>query len=249
MIELVESTFWFSFGILQFFITREGGILMIPTSPQSETTSNSSVITKSDRNGVVPLVPFLRSHSSIRRIQVTDLCLCPITLVLRVSILFLLRFPILILLHVCLGLAISNLRGLLAFQPSLSLINYYNYISNIILLHLLLFHTSTDILLPDKVCLFVFIIIIILFFPGYKTMSGVQLQSASPALTIQESQKNECSVTVATGAESKPKKKICCACPDTKRLRDECIVEHGEAACAKWIEAHRLCLRAEGFNV
>lgn len=45
------------------------------------------------------------------------------------------------------------------------------------------------------------------------------------------------------------KKKICCACPDTKRLRDECIVEHGEDACAKWIEAHRICLRAEGFNV
>lgn len=49
--------------------------------------------------------------------------------------------------------------------------------------------------------------------------------------------------------ESKPKKKICCACPDTKRIRDECIVQHGESACEKWIEAHRKCLRAEGFNV
>ncbi|QCD92021.1 cytochrome c oxidase copper chaperone 1-like [Vigna unguiculata] len=78
-------------------------------------------------------------------------------------------------------------------------------------------------------------------------MSGVQLQSASSALAT-GSQKNG-TVTAATGAETKPKKKICCACPDTKRLRDECIVEHGEAACAKWIEAHRLCLRAEGFNV
>lgn len=45
------------------------------------------------------------------------------------------------------------------------------------------------------------------------------------------------------------KKKICCACPDTKRIRDECIVEHGEDACKKWIEAHRICLRSEGFNV
>nr|ACU16002.1 unknown [Glycine max] len=80
-------------------------------------------------------------------------------------------------------------------------------------------------------------------------MSGAQLQSASPALTIQGSQKNVGSVAVATAAESKPKKKICCACPDTKRLRDECIVEHGESACTKWIEAHRLCLRAEGLNV
>ncbi|KAL9324721.1 hypothetical protein ACSQ67_009578 [Phaseolus vulgaris] len=80
-------------------------------------------------------------------------------------------------------------------------------------------------------------------------MSGAHLQSASSAFAIQGSQKNEGSATTATGAETKPKKKICCACPDTKRLRDECIVEHGESACAKWIEAHRLCLRAEGFNV
>ncbi|OIW08254.1 hypothetical protein TanjilG_15215 [Lupinus angustifolius] len=80
-------------------------------------------------------------------------------------------------------------------------------------------------------------------------MSGVQLQSSSPALALQGSQQGECSVTVATGAESKPKKKICCACPDTKKLRDECIVENGEDACTKWIEAHRQCLRAEGFNV
>ncbi|XP_024015043.1 cytochrome c oxidase copper chaperone 1 isoform X1 [Eutrema salsugineum] len=50
-------------------------------------------------------------------------------------------------------------------------------------------------------------------------------------------------------AETKPKKRICCACPDTKKLRDECIVEHGESACTKWIEAHKMCLRAEGFNV
>ncbi|WOK96294.1 cytochrome c oxidase copper chaperone 1 [Canna indica] len=49
--------------------------------------------------------------------------------------------------------------------------------------------------------------------------------------------------------DSKPKKKICCACPETKKLRDECIVEHGEAACEKWIQAHLQCLRAEGFKV
>ncbi|ERN18777.1 hypothetical protein AMTR_s00067p00068140 [Amborella trichopoda] len=48
--------------------------------------------------------------------------------------------------------------------------------------------------------------------------------------------------------ERTKRKKICCVCPDTKRLRDECIVEHGEAACSKWIEAHLQCLRMEGFN-
>ncbi|XP_059284590.1 cytochrome c oxidase copper chaperone 1 [Lycium ferocissimum] len=59
-----------------------------------------------------------------------------------------------------------------------------------------------------------------------------------------------CSSAPATvPADSKPKKKICCACPETKKVRDECIVEHGESTCEKWIEAHRQCLRAEGFNV
>ncbi|MCO5557994.1 hypothetical protein L7F22_011568 [Adiantum nelumboides] len=48
--------------------------------------------------------------------------------------------------------------------------------------------------------------------------------------------------------EAKPKKKICCACPDTKRLRDECIAEHGPEDCGQLIEAHLRCLRAEGFN-
>jgi len=80
-------------------------------------------------------------------------------------------------------------------------------------------------------------------------MSGVQLQSTSSVMTIPESQQNKGSVNETSAAESKPKKKICCACPDTKKLRDECIVEHGEEACVKWIEAHRQCLRAEGFNV
>jgi cytochrome c oxidase assembly protein subunit 17 len=26
-------------------------------------------------------------------------------------------------------------------------------------------------------------------------------------------------------------------------------VQNGEDACTKWIEAHRVCLRAEGFNI
>ncbi|KAE9585192.1 putative cytochrome c oxidase copper chaperone, cysteine alpha-hairpin motif superfamily [Lupinus albus] len=80
-------------------------------------------------------------------------------------------------------------------------------------------------------------------------MGGIQGSPASSALTVQGYQGNQGSVTATTSGVSKPKKKICCACPDTKRLRDECIVEHGETACTKWIEAHRLCLRAEGFNV
>ena len=49
--------------------------------------------------------------------------------------------------------------------------------------------------------------------------------------------------------EPKPKCKICCACPETKKLRDECIVNNGEEQCGELIEAHKQCLRAEGFKV
>jgi cytochrome c oxidase assembly protein subunit 17 len=54
-------------------------------------------------------------------------------------------------------------------------------------------------------------------------------------------------------AETKEKpKKICCACPETKRARDECVVAHGadeDGACKEKIAAHLKCLRAEGFDV
>jgi cytochrome c oxidase assembly protein subunit 17 len=68
--------------------------------------------------------------------------------------------------------------------------------------------------------------------------------SATTAAPVSEEKAGQ-----APAPDTKPKKKICCACPDTKKLRDECIVEHGEDACGKWIEAHCQCLRAEGFNV
>ena len=46
-------------------------------------------------------------------------------------------------------------------------------------------------------------------------------------------------------------KKICCSCPDTKQLRDECVLMNGEdhPDCIKLIEAHKECLRSEGFTV
>ncbi|KAL9263951.1 Cytochrome c oxidase copper chaperone 1-like protein [Drosera capensis] len=80
-------------------------------------------------------------------------------------------------------------------------------------------------------------------------MGGLPLSTASSAVELPGQHQSQEPLTKATEPASKPKKKICCACPDTKRLRDECMVEHGEAACTKWIEAHKQCLRAEGFNV
>ncbi|KAK9864263.1 hypothetical protein WJX84_004784 [Apatococcus fuscideae] len=51
--------------------------------------------------------------------------------------------------------------------------------------------------------------------------------------------------------KKKPTKKICCACPDTKALRDTCITEHGpdSSRCSQLIESHKQCLREEGFKV
>lgn len=60
-------------------------------------------------------------------------------------------------------------------------------------------------------------------------------------------------VTTSTQEQAKAKeqkpKKICCACPETKKARDACIVERGEDKCGELIEAHLKCLRAEGFNI
>ena len=47
----------------------------------------------------------------------------------------------------------------------------------------------------------------------------------------------------------KPKCKACCACPETKRVRDECIMENGEMDCQHLIEAHKQCMRQQGFKV
>lgn len=55
--------------------------------------------------------------------------------------------------------------------------------------------------------------------------------------------------TKSEGEEGKPKLKMCCACPETKRARDECIAKNGEDQCLQFIEAHKECLRKAGFNV
>jgi len=44
-------------------------------------------------------------------------------------------------------------------------------------------------------------------------------------------------------------KKICCSCPDTKEKRDHCVAENGQDKCGDFIEAHKACLRKEGFTV
>lgn len=58
---------------------------------------------------------------------------------------------------------------------------------------------------------------------------------------------------ISVPLEEKPKeeKKLrpCCACPETKKVRDACIVERGEENCGELIEAHKECMRKMGFKV
>ncbi|XP_073992061.1 cytochrome c oxidase copper chaperone COX17 [Rhodnius prolixus] len=51
------------------------------------------------------------------------------------------------------------------------------------------------------------------------------------------------------GKEGEKKLKPCCACPETKKARDACIVENGEANCQNYIEAHKECMRKMGFKI
>lgn len=44
-------------------------------------------------------------------------------------------------------------------------------------------------------------------------------------------------------------KKICCSCPVTKAARDSCVVAKGEEHCRVEVDAHKVCLREEGFVV
>ncbi|XP_034042204.1 cytochrome c oxidase copper chaperone [Thalassophryne amazonica] len=50
-------------------------------------------------------------------------------------------------------------------------------------------------------------------------------------------------------AEEKKPLKPCCACPETKKVRDACIIEKGEENCRDLIDAHKECMRALGFKI
>lgn len=43
--------------------------------------------------------------------------------------------------------------------------------------------------------------------------------------------------------------KPCCACPETRKARDDCVIKHDdhEVACRDFIKAHEDCLRRHGF--
>lgn len=75
--------------------------------------------------------------------------------------------------------------------------------------------------------------------------------------TLLAAMSSSLSSSVATPVDAAPPKpvvgksgkKICCACPDTKRARDACVVGKGEEFCKKEIAEHNACLRLDGFDV
>jgi cytochrome c oxidase assembly protein subunit 17 len=62
-------------------------------------------------------------------------------------------------------------------------------------------------------------------------------------------QGDSCKLSDKPSAPVEKKLKPCCACPETKKIRDACIVEKGEENCGEEIEAHKRCMRKMGFNV
>ncbi|CAG9832536.1 unnamed protein product [Diabrotica balteata] len=63
-------------------------------------------------------------------------------------------------------------------------------------------------------------------------------------------EKVEAASTSTVEENAEPKKlKPCCACPETKKARDACIIENGQENCQNLIEAHKECMRKLGFKI
>ena len=65
-------------------------------------------------------------------------------------------------------------------------------------------------------------------------------------LVMEETQRNVKNNVVTPEGK---KLKICCACPETRELRDSCIVEKGQENCVTQIHNHVECLRKLGFDM
>lgn len=56
--------------------------------------------------------------------------------------------------------------------------------------------------------------------------------------------------TGGSGSTNTKECKICCACPETRAARDECVIRRGmeDPVCRDLIEKHFACLLTEGFT-
>ena len=75
---------------------------------------------------------------------------------------------------------------------------------------------------------------------------GILISPQLATLVMEEEQKN---VTKQVITQEGKKLKICCACPETRELRDTCIVENGQENCVTQINNHIECLRKLGFDM
>jgi len=48
---------------------------------------------------------------------------------------------------------------------------------------------------------------------------------------------------------SKEKLKPCCACPETRKQRDECLFKFDENYCKDLMKKHIECMKKEGFII
>ena len=87
---------------------------------------------------------------------------------------------------------------------------------------------------------------------GDSVVSAPALSGDGRTQTIQTSHSATAALTADGGAKTAATGlKICCACPDTRRPRDDCIVANGaeHPQCVQLIEQHKECLRTLGFKV
>ncbi|KAK6485613.1 cytochrome c oxidase copper chaperone-like isoform X1 [Huso huso] len=73
--------------------------------------------------------------------------------------------------------------------------------------------------------------------------------SVTPKRKMSSLAAGSCESTKTQDAGEKKPLKPCCACPETKKIRDACIIEKGEESCKDLIEAHKDCMRSLGFKV
>lgn len=74
----------------------------------------------------------------------------------------------------------------------------------------------------------------------------------SPMQSTQQPLEGSCDIyfpTLQRMALGKSKRKPCCVCKMSKRLRDNCIRNNDEDVCIDFIKAHKLCLQAKGFRI
>ena len=96
-----------------------------------------------------------------------------------------------------------------------------------------------------------FRVLFVFFSLGEEKEGKIMFWKTKTTTTKTNSLEEDQDETTAQKTKKNAKKKICCACPETKERRDECVGKFGaeDERCKKLVEAHLVCLRKEGFDV